>query len=76
MKGPNLETEMVEDESDTTNEEVPPHLREEPPEEFFCLQIRNSECMVKRGPEKDNIIGRSEGLTYDFAMTPTEALIV
>ncbi|XP_025063726.1 transmembrane protein 263-like isoform X2 [Alligator sinensis] len=23
---------MVEDESDTTNEEVPPHLREEPPE--------------------------------------------
>ncbi|KYO19018.1 hypothetical protein Y1Q_0018969 [Alligator mississippiensis] len=41
-----------------------------------CLQIQNSECVVKRGPEKDNIIERSEILTYDFAMTPTEALIM
>ncbi|XP_065260357.1 transmembrane protein 263-like [Emys orbicularis] len=32
MKGPSLETQMVEDEAETTNEELPPHLREEPPE--------------------------------------------
>ncbi|XP_014377314.1 dnaJ homolog subfamily C member 25 [Alligator sinensis] len=39
-------------------------------------KIRNSEYVVKRSPERDNIIKGSEGLTYDFAMTPTEALIV
>ncbi|XP_052638065.1 transmembrane protein 263-like isoform X1 [Harpia harpyja] len=32
MKGPSLETQMVEDETETTSEELPPHLREEPPE--------------------------------------------
>ncbi|XP_057259991.1 transmembrane protein 263-like isoform X1 [Pezoporus wallicus] len=33
MKGPSLETQMVEDETETTSEELPPHLREEPPED-------------------------------------------
>ncbi|XP_037249332.1 transmembrane protein 263-like isoform X1 [Falco rusticolus] len=33
MKGPTLETQMVEDETETTSEELPPHLREEPPED-------------------------------------------
>ncbi|OPJ82932.1 hypothetical protein AV530_010388 [Patagioenas fasciata monilis] len=33
MKGPSLETQMVEDEIETTSEELPPHLREEPPED-------------------------------------------
>ncbi|KAF4787970.1 hypothetical protein TURU_166208 [Turdus rufiventris] len=32
MKGPSLETQMVDDETETTSEELPPHLREEPPE--------------------------------------------
>ncbi|XP_043405904.1 transmembrane protein 263 isoform X10 [Chelonia mydas] len=32
MKGPSSETQMVEDEAETTSEELPPHLREEPPE--------------------------------------------
>ncbi|XP_065492575.1 transmembrane protein 263-like isoform X2 [Caloenas nicobarica] len=32
-KGPSLETQMVEDEIETTSEELPPHLREEPPED-------------------------------------------
>ncbi|KAM6360380.1 uncharacterized protein FN964_005608 isoform 4-T7 [Alca torda] len=31
-QGPSLETQMVEDETETTSEELPPHLREEPPE--------------------------------------------
>ncbi|XP_068253737.1 transmembrane protein 263-like isoform X1 [Nyctibius grandis] len=31
--GPSLETQMVEDETETTSEELPPHLREEPPED-------------------------------------------
>ncbi|EMP34944.1 hypothetical protein UY3_07978 [Chelonia mydas] len=30
--GPSSETQMVEDEAETTSEELPPHLREEPPE--------------------------------------------
>ncbi|XP_056349599.1 transmembrane protein 263-like [Oenanthe melanoleuca] len=33
MKGPSLETQMVDDEAETTSEELPPHLREEPPED-------------------------------------------
>ncbi|KAG6937971.1 transmembrane protein 263-like, partial [Chelydra serpentina] len=33
MKGPSSETPMVEDEAETTSEELPPHLREEPPED-------------------------------------------
>ncbi|XP_061199440.1 LOW QUALITY PROTEIN: transmembrane protein 263-like [Neopsephotus bourkii] len=33
MKGPSLETQMVEDETETRSEELPPHLREEPPED-------------------------------------------
>ncbi|XP_074961654.1 transmembrane protein 263-like isoform X1 [Phalacrocorax aristotelis] len=32
-QGPSLETQMVEDETETTNEELPPHLREQPPED-------------------------------------------
>ncbi|KAM6134194.1 LOW QUALITY PROTEIN: uncharacterized protein FYN12_004091 [Phoenicopterus ruber ruber] len=32
-QGPSLETQMVEDETETTSEELPPHLREEPPED-------------------------------------------
>ncbi|XP_040413540.1 uncharacterized protein LOC121070440 isoform X5 [Cygnus olor] len=32
LEGPSLETQMVEDETETTSEELPPHLREEPPE--------------------------------------------
>ncbi|KYO33543.1 hypothetical protein Y1Q_0008721 [Alligator mississippiensis] len=39
-------------------------------------KIRNSECVVKRSPKKDNIIERSGGLMRNFTMTPTEALIV
>ncbi|XP_026705214.1 transmembrane protein 263-like isoform X2 [Athene cunicularia] len=31
--GPSLETQMVEDETETASEELPPHLREEPPED-------------------------------------------
>nr|XP_025963295.1 transmembrane protein 263-like isoform X1 [Dromaius novaehollandiae] len=33
MKGPSLEMQMVEDEAETTSEELPPHLQEEPPED-------------------------------------------
>ncbi|XP_010214224.1 PREDICTED: transmembrane protein 263-like [Tinamus guttatus] len=33
VKGPSLETQMVEDETETTSEELPPHLQEEPPED-------------------------------------------
>ncbi|XP_027606010.1 transmembrane protein 263-like isoform X1 [Pipra filicauda] len=33
MKGPSLETQMVDDETETTSEELPPHLQEEPPED-------------------------------------------
>ncbi|XP_039923964.1 transmembrane protein 263-like isoform X1 [Hirundo rustica] len=32
-QGPSLETQMVDDETETTSEELPPHLREEPPED-------------------------------------------
>lgn len=32
LQGPSLETQMVDDETETTSEELPPHLREEPPE--------------------------------------------
>ncbi|KAM9013116.1 transmembrane protein 263-like isoform 1-T1 [Guaruba guarouba] len=32
-QGPSLETQMVEDETETTSEELPPHLREDPPED-------------------------------------------
>ncbi|XP_025921613.1 uncharacterized protein LOC112966099 isoform X2 [Apteryx rowi] len=32
MKGPSLETQMVEDETGSTSEELPSHLQEEPPE--------------------------------------------
>uniref|UniRef100_A0A8V0ZGT0 Transmembrane protein 263 n=3 Tax=Phasianidae TaxID=9005 RepID=A0A8V0ZGT0_CHICK len=32
-KGPSIETQMVEDETETTSEDLPPHLREEPPED-------------------------------------------
>ncbi|XP_023783912.1 transmembrane protein 263-like [Cyanistes caeruleus] len=32
-QGPSLETQMVDDETETTGEELPPHLREEPPED-------------------------------------------
>ncbi|XP_053883271.1 transmembrane protein 263-like isoform X1 [Malaclemys terrapin pileata] len=39
MKGPSLETQMVEDEAETTSEELPPHLREEPPEANRKQQI-------------------------------------
>nr|XP_009931376.1 PREDICTED: LOW QUALITY PROTEIN: transmembrane protein 263-like [Opisthocomus hoazin] len=31
--GPILETQMVEDETEATRQELPPHLREEPPED-------------------------------------------
>ncbi|XP_027497922.1 transmembrane protein 263-like isoform X2 [Corapipo altera] len=31
--GPSLETRMVDDETETTSEELPPHLQEEPPED-------------------------------------------
>ncbi|XP_025921619.1 transmembrane protein 263-like isoform X6 [Apteryx rowi] len=33
MKGPSLETQMVEDETGSTSEELPSHLQEEPPED-------------------------------------------
>ncbi|XP_067413712.1 transmembrane protein 263-like isoform X2 [Emydura macquarii macquarii] len=33
MEGPSSETQMVEDEAETASEELPPHLREEPPED-------------------------------------------
>ncbi|XP_029438076.1 transmembrane protein 263 [Rhinatrema bivittatum] len=33
MKGPSTEAQMVEDAVEITSEEVPPHLREEPPED-------------------------------------------
>ncbi|XP_064570142.1 uncharacterized protein LOC135448268 isoform X2 [Zonotrichia leucophrys gambelii] len=33
MKGPSLETQMVDDETEPASEELPPHLREEPPED-------------------------------------------
>nr|XP_013814677.1 PREDICTED: transmembrane protein 263-like [Apteryx mantelli mantelli] len=33
VKGPSLETQMVEDETGSTSEELPSHLQEEPPED-------------------------------------------
>ncbi|EOB05457.1 hypothetical protein Anapl_06603 [Anas platyrhynchos] len=42
-EGPSLETQMVEDETETTSEELPPHLREEPPEavlQYGLLQMK------------------------------------
>ncbi|XP_030056688.1 transmembrane protein 263 [Microcaecilia unicolor] len=33
MKGPSTEAQMMEDAEETASEELPPHLREEPPED-------------------------------------------
>ncbi|CAM4568580.1 unnamed protein product [Lepidochelys olivacea] len=50
MKGPSSETQMVEDEAETTSEELPPHLREEPPEGVHCTAERCNTryfCIIK-----------------------------
>ncbi|XP_039923965.1 uncharacterized protein LOC120754461 isoform X2 [Hirundo rustica] len=42
-QGPSLETQMVDDETETTSEELPPHLREEPPEGCCSQQARRQQ---------------------------------
>ncbi|XP_059571384.1 caspase recruitment domain-containing protein 19 isoform X5 [Alligator mississippiensis] len=39
-------------------------------------KIWDSERVVERGPERDNISERNKGLTRDSTMTPTEVMIV
>ncbi|XP_059330698.1 uncharacterized protein LOC132074730 isoform X1 [Ammospiza nelsoni] len=44
--GPSLETQMVDDETEPASEELPPHLREEPPEGVGActLALKNIPC--------------------------------
>ncbi|KAJ8344208.1 hypothetical protein SKAU_G00315370 [Synaphobranchus kaupii] len=60
MKGPNAETELVEEPSSSPdNEELPPYLREDPPEEHTMFQwnIKSSVDMgeIQLSPEEGPI---------------------
>ncbi|XP_054684323.1 transmembrane protein 263-like isoform X1 [Grus americana] len=59
MKGPSLETQMVEDETETTSEELPPHLREEPPEVLIgdCQSPSEISLLIpfEGGPCRENV---------------------